>query len=693
MKTFQELNFKEHYDSQKDNLLKDFYIPALANSKKYRRVVGYFNSKSLASVALGLKDFILNNGKMDLLCGVDLNPADVNMVKFASQHPEEILTSNFLNELESIEDEIVKNHVKVLGWMIANKLLRLRVAVKIDEYGNPAPKGEGILHYKIGLMKDFNGNLISFSGSINETSAAWEKNGEEFHLFRNWKEGELIHLKNNLDTFRDLWNSQSENYKILDIPEAVEEKFIDLAPTNFEDLVFEKKVSKDEDVSLVKKIELYDYQKEARDKWFNNDKRGIFVMATGTGKTFTALGCLDKLLGQESQLITVITAPTKHLLPQWENSIKKIGLNLDKIIVATGDTKWRVKLEDSLLDLRLKNINKLIILTTHDTLASNDFIEYLSNNKRCKYLLIGDEMHGLGSPYRKNGLKEELYDFRLGLSATPTRYSDEESEFLFEFFGGELYKITLREAIYEFYNPETGKSYLTPYNYYPYFLTLNEEELVRYKEITLSLFKYQDEEYTRQKENLLFQRAEIIKDAHNKFKVFEEILGSIDDYSGLIVYCSPNQIKKVLKILAKHNIVAHKFTMDEKTIPMDIYGGLSEREVILDDFAKGNYQVLVAMHCLDEGVDVPSASKAIFMCSSNSSREFIQRIGRVIRRFEGKTHADIYDLIVKPSGDKLNLTLQKFEEAIFEKEKERYKQIGYVAENYDYVIDLLNDNL
>nr|WP_295000911.1 DEAD/DEAH box helicase family protein [uncultured Methanobrevibacter sp.] len=692
MKTFQELNFKEHYDSQKDNLLNDFYIPALANSKKYRRVVGYFNSKSLASVALGLKDFILNNGRMDLLCGVDLNPADVNMVKFASQHPEEILTSNFLNELDSIEDEIVKNHVKVLGWMIANKLLRVRVAVKINKYGDLAPKGEGILHYKIGLMKDFKGNLISFSGSINETSAAWEKNGEEFHLFRNWKEGELIHLKNNLDTFRDLWNSQSENYKILEIPEAVEKKFIDLAPTNFEDLVFEKKVSKD-DASLVKKIELYDYQKEARDKWFNNDKKGIFVMATGTGKTFTALGCLDKLLAQESQLLTVITAPTKHLLPQWENSIKKIGLNFDKIIVATGDTKWRVKLEDSLLDLRLKNINNSIILTTHDTLASNDFIEYLYNNKRGKYLLIGDEMHGLGSPYRKNGLKEELYDFRLGLSATPTRYSDEESEFLFEFFGGELYKITLREAIYEFYNPETGKSYLTPYNYYPYFLTLNEDELAGYKEITLSLFKYQDEEYTRQKENLLFQRAEIIKDAHNKFKVFEEILESIDDYSGLIVYCSPNQIKEVLKILAKHNIVAHKFTMDEKTIPMDIYGGLSEREVILDDFAKENYQVLVAMHCLDEGVDVPSASKAIFMCSSNSSREFIQRIGRVIRRFEGKTHADIYDLIVKPSRDKLDKSLQKFEEAIFEKEKERYKQIGYVAENYDYVIDLLNKNL
>lgn len=126
---------------------------------------------------------------------------------------------------------------------------------------------------------------------------------------------------------------------------------------------------------------------------------------------------------------------------------------------------------------------------------------------------------------------------------------------------------------------------------------------------------------------------------------------------------------------------------------MDIYGGLSEREMILKDFSNGNYQALVAMHCLDEGVDIPSASKAIFMCSSNSSREFIQRIGRVIRRYPGKTCADIYDLIVKPSGNKLDKSLQKFEQSIFEKEKERYKKIGYIAENYDNVIDSIDKNL
>lgn len=695
MKTFQELNFKEHYDSQKDDLLNDFYIPALANTKKYRRVVGYFNSKSFSSVAVGLKDFILNNGKMDLLCGVDLNPDDVNMIKFASEHPEEILTSSFLEELNSIEDEIIKHNVEVLGWMIANKLLRIRVAVKVDSNGNPVPKGEGILHYKIGLMYDSQNNLISFSGSVNETAAAWEKNLEEFHLFRDWKEGEIGHLKDNLDTFNNIWNSKWEQYKILDIPEAVEQKLVDDAPDDFDDLVFTYTFSTPRviDGKNTEKIALYEYQEDARSKWIDNDKKGIFVMATGTGKTFTALGCLEKALEDNSKLLTVITAPTKHLLPQWEKSINNYGIKYDKLLFATGDTNWRNELENFLLDLRLDSINNLIILTTHDTLASNDFISLLSKKKRFNYFLIGDEMHGLGSPYRRNGLIEHLYDFRLGLSATPTRYSDEESEFLFNFFGDELYTLSLREAIYEYYNPKTGMSYLTPYNYCPYFLSLNEEELEEYRRITQSLFTCKDDEFDKRKQNLLFKRANIIKDAQNKFEVLKKILNRIDDYSGLIIYCSPNQIDKVMEILSEYNIIAHKFTMEEKTKPLDKYGGMSERDLILDDFAKGNYQVLAAMHCLDEGVDVPSASQAIFMCSSNSSREFIQRIGRVIRRSPGKTHATIYDLIVKPSGNLFDKSLEAYEKSIFEREKERYKKIGIIAENYSYVIDKLNENL
>lgn len=521
-----------------------------------------------------------------------------------------------------------------------------------------------------------------------------EKNLEEFHLFRDWKEGEIFHLKENLDTFNNIWNSKWNEYKILDIPEAVEQKLIEVAPDEFKDLVFHHTFFK-EDHSILnnKNVNLYDYQEEARDKWLKNDYKGIFVMATGTGKTYTALGCLKKALEVNEKLVTIISVPTKHLLPQWKKSIKNFGISYDKLLYATGDTKWRQELEENLLDIRLNIIKKIIVLVTHDTLSSTDFISLLTKNKKSKYFLIGDEMHGLGSPYHKNGLIDSLYDFRLGLSATPTRYSDEESDFLLNFFGDELFHLSLREAIYEFYNPKTGLSYLTPYNYYPYFLSLNKYELQQYKDITLKLFYCKDERLTKEKQNLLFKRAEIIKDAENKFEVLEKILMDMNNYSGLIIYCSPKQINKVLKILSKYNLIAHRFTMNESTKPLKKFNGMSERDIILNDFSNGNYQVLVAMHCLDEGVDVPSASKAIFMCSSNSSREFIQRIGRVLRRFEGKTHADIYDLIVKPSNNLSDKSLEKFEEMIFQKEKERYQKIGYIAENYDYVLDKLNENL
>ncbi len=693
MDSFQELKFKEHYDSQRDDLLNDFYIPALANCKKYRRIVGYFNSKSLSSVAPGLKEFILNGSKMDLVCGVDLDQEDVKMVKFASENPEEIISSNFLNELESIEEGIVKNHVEILGWMIANKLLRIRVAVKVDKFGVPKVNGEGILHYKIGLMNDFEGNLISFSGSINETASAWENNLEEFHLFRSWDTGELVHLKENQDTFSDLWNSKRDSYRVFDIPKAVEQKLIDLAPKKFDELNFDD-FNFNNSRNNNDKIELYDYQKNARDLWLENDKRGIFVMATGTGKTFTALSCLEKVFKEYSQVVTIISAPSKHLLSQWDKAIVNYGLNPDRVLIVNSDVKWKPSLESALLDIRLNNLDKLIILVTHDTLPSFDFMNMLKQNKKTNYFLIGDEMHGLGSNYRKIGLMDE-YDFRLGLSATPTRYSDKESDALFNFFGKELYNFSLKKAIYS-YNPATKQSYLTPYNYFPYFLNLNSSELKDYKKLTLELFKYYDKDDVnsiKSRESIYFKRANIVKDAKNKFSVLNAILDDMEDYSGLIVYCSHNQIDRVMNILSDHDIVFHKFTMDEGTKPVSKFGGISERDLILEEFSNGTYQALVAMHCLDEGVDVPFASKAIFMCSSNSSREFIQRIGRVIRRAPGKTHADIYDLIVKPNDGTWDDSLKNFEKSIFEKEKERYKEIGFIAENYGFVIDKLNDNL
>jgi len=231
--SFRDLNLNEDYDSERDDPLNDFYIPVFSNSKEYYRMAGYFNSKSLAYSARGLKDFIINNSKMKLLCGVELTSADLKAIMDGETNPEEFLTDNFLEDINNIEDEIRKNHVKVLGWMIANGLLEIKVVVM-----GLGELDKGIMHYKVGINRDFEGNYICFSGSINETSAAWKKNLEQFEVYRSWHLDENERILNKIDLFKRTWEGKSGDYKTIDVPTAVKEKLIEIAPDNFDELVF-----------------------------------------------------------------------------------------------------------------------------------------------------------------------------------------------------------------------------------------------------------------------------------------------------------------------------------------------------------------------------------------------------------------------------------------------------------------------
>ena len=674
MKAFQELNFKEHYDSQKDDLLNDFYIPALANSKKYRRVVGYFNSKSLASVAIGLKDFILNNGKMDLLCGVDLNPSDVNMVKFASEHPEEILTSNFLSELDSIEDEIIKNHVKVLGWMIANGLLEIKVVVM-----GLNKSDKGIMHYKVGINRDFDGNYICFSGSNNETGPGWNKNLEQFDVYRSWNSSESNRINSKIDLFIRTWEGKSGEYKTIDVPRAVKEKLIEIAPNNFEELVF----TTNEDSSSNIKPQLFDNQEEAVKNWLSNDKRGIFAMATGTGKTFTALGCLDKIISDEDKLVTIISVPYKHLIPQWLNSIETFGLieEFDRVInVSSSNSNGKKEFSDATSELNKNYIDKILVISTPHSMYKENFKSIISRKKHnIPYFLIADEMHELGSTRFRKALLDE-YDYRLGLSATPDRkYDDFGTEYILNYFGDIVYEFPLKRAIKEI-NPLTNLSYLTKYDYHPFYIDLEDDELDEYYELTNKLVKIKDDGSERNLkiiENLMFKRADILKNARNKMQVLEDILNELGpNTKNLIIYCSDEQIDEVVDIVGnKFDWRVKTFTYKDSSEPSDSYDGKSFRDDILVDFSKGKYDCLVAMHCLDEGVDIPSASKAILLCNSTNPREFIQRLGRVLRRYPGKNKADIYDLIIKPNVNKKS-SHDDLEKKIYDKELERFEMIA-----------------
>jgi len=687
--SLKSISLNKAYSSDSDDILYGFYIPSLKESIKYDRLAGFFSSKSLAIAARGILGLIEKGGTMRLIVSPKLDKNDLEIIIDSYKEPEKYIEKKMLQELERLEDKFIRDHVYALGWMIANKKLEIKVAVACDSSGKLLSyediQQSSLFHQKVGILKDSEGNILTFSGSVNETAAGWLGNIEEFKVFRNWESSEEDYVKADLLKFKRFWNNQSQRIRVIKIPNAVEKRFIELAPTDITEIDLQKLYKRSK---KKKEITLWQYQNDAINAWFKSGMQGIFEMATGTGKTFTALGCLKNICEREKILITVIACPLNHLLKQWKNNIREFGISDEIIFADSSIYNWKNNMMDTLFDLKNEVINKLIILTTFATLSSEDFIKMINKIELNKMLIV-DEVHGCGAPKVRIGLLNN-YLYRLGLSATPKRWFDfEGTEELFDYFGGVVYEFSLKEAINTI-NPATGETYLVPYEYMPYFIELTEDELERYEEQTKKVaqnyFIIKDKKRKSEYFTLLLtKRQQIIKDASNKFIAFKEILKDINKILHCLVYCSYNQIGKVQDILNSYsdqNIIQHKFTGREGKKPEDRFNGLSEREFLLERFAKGIYQVLVAMKCFDEGVDVPSTKIAIILSSSGNPKQFVQRRGRVLRRFPKKEKATIYDIIVLPPLLKiLNPILSEIERKIIKKELRRYKEFASIALN------------
>jgi superfamily II DNA or RNA helicase len=685
--TLKDVNLKHCYDSDEDDILNEFYIPVLKNSFKYQRLAGFFRSSTLAVAARGIQGLLENNGEMQLIAGAVLSKQDVDAIKEGIENPEKIIEKSMINDLSSIEDEFVKDHINALSWMIAKKKLEIKIAIVTDDSGKPLDRENieqrGIFHQKIGIFEDNNGNNVSFSGSVNESASGWKTNIEDFNVFRGWVDTEKSYLEADIKRFNKFWHGDAIRARIIDMPTAIHKELIRMAPSDYKQLNlirWSEKKKKDE-----KKITLRPYQNEAISKWYESDNNGIFEMATGTGKTFTALGCLKKILNENKRLVTVIACPYGHLIKQWRKEILNYGLNNDIIIADSSNPKWKNELANYLFDIKNKIKDNLIVLTTHDTFPSNDFIKIIKTSP-VKIFLNIDEVHGIGAPIRKTGLIEE-YQYRLGLSATPKRWLDTEgTEDIFDYFGDVVYEFSLKKAINTI-NPETGKTYLTPYEYKPYFVELSEDELIEYEKITTKIarayYKSKDKHEKSDWFNLLcIKRQKIIVDAVNKIATLNQILDEIGRIEHCLIYTSPYQIDQIQDLLNVRGIIQHKFTMKEGLKPDSKYSGLSEREFLLNRFADGKYQALVAMKCLDEGVDVPPARTAIILASSSNPRQYIQRRGRILRNYQGKDKAVIYDLIVTPPHSKdVDKEIWNLERKIIKKELKRYKEFAYLALN------------
>ena len=689
-----DLALKKSYDSDHDDILDDFYIPALSASVEYERLAGFFSSTSLAVAARGIAGLISNAGRIKLLCGAKLRKEDVEEILKAKDNMSEAVARSALRELEEIEkleNKFVENHVRGLGWMMAHGFLDIRIAVVKDPDGNPVDYQKavesGIFHQKVGILHDSDGNSISFSGSDNETAGAWTQNIEEFKIFCSWNESQREYLEADVNRFKRFWAGQGRRTEVYDIPEAVQKKLVEIAPDNIEKLELARlRGGRGE-----RTIKFWPHQTEAIDRWLSNDKRCIFEMATGTGKTLAALGSLRKVISEGSKLVTVIACPYSHLITQWRENLERLDLKITTIEAHSGRSKWRDEMVDRLRDVANDIIRALVILTTHDTFYRDNFKDYLSLAK-CELFLIADEVHGIGSRVRKSGLIQE-YNYRLGLSATPHRWFDPEgTDFILSYFGvrndTDIFIFSLEDAI-KTVNPSTGETYLAPYEYKPKFTELTDEEIEMYVEetqkIAKSYYASKNKEETQEYFELLcFKRQKIIQNALNKYIVLNNILDNMGDVSHCLIYCSPEQIESVQEILNKRQIIQHKFTQSERTSPEKRFGGKSERDYILDHFAEGSFQALVAIKCLDEGVDIPQAKKAIILASTGNPREYIQRRGRLLRRFPGKEISTIYDVIVLPTlagGETLTGPLAQLERKMVSLELRRYEEFARTSKN------------
>jgi superfamily II DNA or RNA helicase len=412
------------------------------------------------------------------------------------------------------------------------------------------------------------------------------------------------------------------------------------------------------------------YQLDAVRCWFDADCRGVLEMATGTGKTITAILALQQYLDKHESVAVVVAAPFKHLVDQWSDEMEAFGMR--PVLCYESGRSWAVALQRVRSDLNIGIRSAGLSVATHDALRSPLLRKWLQDLPRdTRRLLIADEVHNLGADRSIRSLQHLDFDARLGLSATPRRWNDLETEAIFDYFGETVYEFPLGRAIAE--------GYLVPYSYYPHFIELAEDELLAYADLNRSLARLgvpdparPDGDREAMRGRLLHLRSAVLNNATAKIGALRDILAKTPRVRYALVYTTPERIADAVGTVSDGGRrTVHRFTYREST---------RERRRLLSAFEQGNLDALVAIRCLDEGVDVPRTELAYILASSSNSREFIQRRGRILRRSPGKAHAAIHDFIALPGGQDDPATWN-VERSIVKRELRRFGEFASLATN------------
>lgn len=675
-----DLHIAKEYRNLKCDVINDFYVPILSNAVMYKRAVGFFNSAALYEMAIGLRHLVEKQGKMELIVSPRLTEEDIQSINLGYKTREEVIERALLRDFDEPKNKTEFRKLNLLANLIAEGILDIKVAFKIN--ANSA----GIFHEKIGIVIDAEGNKVAFTGSMNETYSGLLQNYESIDVFCSWRDEDYDRVNIKENAFDNLWDNLDTAMEVIPFPKVAVERLNSYKVEKTEPLCVEiqnEDDSQDVFFKIPDNVDLYDYQREAIESWKNNNYCGIFDMATGAGKTFTAIGALSALSKNlNNHIAVVIVAPYQHLVEQWVEDI--IQFNVKPIVAYSyPGQKWRKQFSDAVTAYNVGAIDNFCIIATNATFSLNDFQSILQKFKK-NFAFVVDEAHNFGA-VKLSSLLPRKARYRLALSATIERFRDEEgTNKLRKYFGKTCISFSLKEAI--------QKGFLTSYYYHPIVVYLNADEYEQYQEITKTIIRnggasQENIDKNPYIEMLLIKRARIISGCKEKVPKLVEVMTPYRTDNYILVYCGATkydndssdlkdddevrQIEEVNKRLYYElGMKVHKFTSEESK---------EERGEIKRMFASGTeLQVITAIKCLDEGVNIPSIKKAFILASSTNPKEYIQRRGRVLRRAKGKEYAEIFDFITLP---------RPLEEVQFCSEEELSCDLSLVRKEFLRMID------
>lgn len=688
--SFRNLDIQISYRTRKQDPIEEFFKPVLSSSRVYNVAVGYFSSNWIRDNSHGIARFAQNKGKAHwIISPFDLNKEDRLMLidAYKSKKPMAESVEKIVSyEFERLFEQLQGNTRTAISWLIRDGIVDFKMGIPTSEDGVSA----GILHSKMGYFEDVEGNQLSFSGSYNLTGQA-RYNWERFDVFKAWEsDRDKQRTQEIKDDLEKMWRGEDDSLAIFEPTETTLRSFINHTTSTTRPYQLPQKPNEisNQEIRiplhfLSKDGTLRDYQEQAINNWLKNNGRGVFHMATGSGKTATALSAITRLHNlivkkKKKSFVIVVSVPFVSLADQWVSEAEEF--NFDVVACYGSRNSWLETFQNALQAIRAKKNGYIFVVTVNRSFTGSS-MQSLLKSIRGDFLFVGDEMHNLGAESNLRCLPENA-NFRIGLSATPDREYDEEGTNKLEaYFGKEVIEFTIKDAL--------ERGYLCKYYYYPVLVDLTDAEWSDYLQISREISKVFSRESGKKNkdpspylQNLIFKRARLVGKAENKIEALIDRLKEYQNSSHVIVYCGDakdgdlRQVDIVTgRITSELGMRVNKFTSEE---PND------EREEILSNFKSGNTQALIAIKCLDEGIDIPKTNAAFILASSSSKRQFIQRRGRVLRKAPGKDYAYLYDFIAVPRFDKEeydDAEALMVERQLFSKELERVNEFSLNALN------------